>query len=72
MLYRAVERTEIRQAALATLGQEALAGMAYEELAQMAAELSARVMDVPFVEVLELEPDRRELCSWPAWAGVRG
>jgi signal transduction histidine kinase len=61
LLYGAVERTEIRQAALATLGQRALAGIAYDELAQMAADSLARVMEVPMVEVLELEPDRREL-----------
>lgn len=61
MLYRAVERTEVRQAALAGLGQEALAGLGYEELAQNAADALARVMEVPMVEVLELEPDRREL-----------
>jgi PAS domain S-box-containing protein len=61
LLYRAVERTEIRQAALATLGQEALAGVPYDQLTQMAAESLAGVMDVPFVEVLELKPDRREL-----------
>jgi PAS domain S-box-containing protein len=61
LLYQAVERTEIRQATLATLGQRALAGMGYDELAQMAAESLARVMEVPMVEVLELEPDRREL-----------
>jgi signal transduction histidine kinase len=61
LLYRAVERTEIRQATLATLGQEALAGMDHDELSQMAAESLARVMEVPMVEVLMLEPDRREL-----------
>lgn len=61
LLYRAVQRTEIRQASLATLGQEALGGMPYTLLAQKAAEALARVMDVPFVEVLELEPERREL-----------
>jgi PAS domain S-box-containing protein len=61
LLYQAVERTEIRQAALATLGQEALAGLGYLELAQKAAEALAQVMDVPMVEVLELEPDRRAL-----------
>jgi len=61
LLYRAVERTEVRQAALATLGQEALAGVPYDELTQMAADSLASVMDVPFVEVLELKPDRREL-----------
>ncbi len=61
LLYRAVERTEIRQATLATLGQEALAGLDYDKLAQMSAESLARVMDVPFVEVLALEPNRREL-----------
>ena len=69
LLYRAVERTEIRQAALAELGQQALAGMDYEQLAQMSAEALARVMDVPFVEVLELVPDRRELllCAGVGW-----
>jgi PAS domain S-box-containing protein len=61
LLYRAVERTEIRQAALATLGQQALAGMSYGDLAQEAAERLAHVMDVPMVEVLELQRDRREL-----------
>ena len=61
LLYRAVQRTEVRQAALAMLGQEALGGLPYIELAQNAAEAIARVMDVPFVEVLELEPDRRQL-----------
>ena len=61
LLYRAVERAEVRQAALATLGQQALAWTGYHELAQMAAEALARVMDVPFVEVLDLNPDRREL-----------
>jgi len=61
LLYHAVERTEIRQATLATLGQQALKGIAYDELAQGAAEALARVMEVPFVEVLALEPDSREL-----------
>lgn len=61
LLYRAVERTEIRQAALATLGQQALGGMAYDDLAQQSADSLARVMEVPFVEVLALEPDHREL-----------
>ena len=61
LLYRAVERTEVRQAALATLGQHALEGVAYDDLAQQAAEFLARLMDVPFVEMLSLEPDRREL-----------
>jgi PAS domain S-box-containing protein len=61
LLYRAVERTEVRQAALATLGQHALEGVGYDDLAQEAAEFLARVMDVPFVETLALEPDRREL-----------
>jgi signal transduction histidine kinase len=61
LLYRAVERAEIRQAALATLGQQALVWMGYHELAQTAAESLARVMEVPFVEVLGLNPDRRDL-----------
>lgn len=61
LLYRAVQRTETRQAALAMLGQEALGGLPYVELAQNAAEAIARVMEVPFVEVLELQSDRREL-----------
>jgi PAS domain S-box-containing protein len=61
LLYRAVERAEVRQAALATLGQQALAWTGYHKLAQMAADSLARVMEVPFVEVLDLNPDRREL-----------
>lgn len=61
LLYRAVQRTETRQAALAMLGREALGGLPYAELAQNAAEAIARVMEVPFVEVLELEEDRRQL-----------
>jgi signal transduction histidine kinase len=61
LLYRVVQRAETRQAALATLGQKALGGMAYDELAQSAAIAVARVMDVPFVEVLDLSPESREL-----------
>ncbi len=61
LLYRAVQRGQVRQASLATLGQEALAGLAYPELTQRAADELARVMEVPFVEVLELMPDRSEL-----------
>jgi PAS domain S-box-containing protein len=61
LLYHSVERTEVRQAVLATLGQQALEGIAYDDLAQKAADALARVMEVPFVEVLALEPDRREL-----------
>ena len=61
LLYRAVKRAETRQAAVARLGQQALAGMGYDELAQSAAGLLADIMGVPFVEVLQLTPDRRKL-----------
>ena len=61
LLYRAVQRTQVRQASLATLGQEALGGMDFAQLAQHAAEELARVMAVPLVEVLELTADRSEL-----------
>jgi signal transduction histidine kinase len=61
LLYRAVERAERRQAALAALGQQALTGVEYTELAQSAAEALSEVMAVPFVEVLQLAPNRRQL-----------
>lgn len=61
LLYRAVQRAETREAALAELGQQALGGMPYDELSQAAAETLADVMGVPFGEVLRLRPDRREL-----------
>jgi PAS domain S-box-containing protein len=60
-LYRAVKRAETRQAALATLGQQALGGTSSDELMQAAAESIAQVMEVPFVEVLRMTPDRRTL-----------
>ena len=83
LLYRAVKRGETRQAAVATLGQDALSGAMYEDLAQSAAELLARILNVPFVEVLQLRPDNNLLLvagvgwtharsvttrSRPAWA----
>jgi signal transduction histidine kinase len=61
LLYHAVDRAETREAALATLGQQALTGVGYRELAQAASEALAEVMAVPFVEVLELVPNRRKL-----------
>ena len=57
LLYRAVKRGETRQAAVASLGQDALSGATYEDLAQSAAELLGRILNVPFVEVLQLRPD---------------
>jgi signal transduction histidine kinase len=61
LLYRGIKRAETRQAAVASLGQEALSGTRYEVLAQAAAEQLAVVMDVPFVEVLHLEPGKKQL-----------
>jgi PAS domain S-box-containing protein len=61
LLYRAVERAEKRQAAVATLGQKALTGLAIDELLASAAEVLAEVMAVPFVEVLEMTPDEQHL-----------
>jgi signal transduction histidine kinase len=61
LLYREVERAEERQTAVATLGQSALSGMAIDRLLGAAAELVAQVMEVPFVEVLEMEPDLQRL-----------
>ena len=61
LLYRAVKRGETRQAAIAALGQDALAGAPYEQLAQSAAEILARIMSVPFVEVLQPQPDNKLL-----------
>lgn len=61
MLYREVERAEQRQTAVATLGQEALSGLDIDKLLDSAAEVVARVMAVPFVEVLEMTPDEQRL-----------
>ena len=61
LLYRAVKRGETRQAAVAAIGQEALAGAGFDELAQSAAELLSQIMNVPFVEVLRLQPDKKLL-----------
>jgi signal transduction histidine kinase len=63
VLATAVERqqSDDRQATLAALGQSALLGVPYGELAQDAAARLARIMGVPFVEVLQLEPDRTVL-----------
>jgi signal transduction histidine kinase len=61
LLYRAVDRAETRQAAVAALGQNALAGTPIEELLTQAAQVLARVMAVPFVEVLEMMPRERRL-----------
>ncbi len=61
LLYRAVKRGETRQAAVAAIGQEALAGAGFDELAQSAAELLSQIMNVPFVEVLRLRPDKKLL-----------
>jgi PAS domain S-box-containing protein len=61
LLYRAVDRAETRQAAVAALGQNALAGTAIDELLTQAAEAMARVMAVPMVEVLEMMPSERRL-----------
>jgi len=61
LLYRAVERAETRQAAIARLGHEALSGVALDRLFASAAEQVAGIMHVPFVEVLELAEDRQRL-----------
>ena len=61
LLYRAVERAETRQAALAALGQQALGGAPLDQLMQSAADSLATVMGVPFVEVLQMTAGRREL-----------
>ena len=61
LLYRAVDRGATRQTAVAELGQMALTGAAFEELSQSAAEMLAQIMEVPFIEVLRLMPDRRRL-----------
>ncbi len=60
LLYRAVDRAETRQAAVAALGQNALAGTPIDELLTQAAQVLARVMAVPFVEVLEMMPERAQ------------
>ena len=61
LLYRAIKRAETRQAALAALGQNALAGAEYDDLAKSAARLLADIMSVPFAEVLQLQPGKRQL-----------
>ncbi len=61
LLYRAVERAERRQAAVARLGHDALSGLPLDELFRAAAEQLSRILEVPFVEVLELSADRRQL-----------
>jgi signal transduction histidine kinase len=61
LLYRAVDRAETRQAAVATLGQSALAGTSTDDLLIQVAQVLARVMAVPFVEVLEMLPDEKRL-----------
>jgi len=61
LLYREVERAEQRQAAVAILGQSALSGMDIDKLLGSAAERVADVMDVPYVEVLELMPEAHRL-----------
>jgi PAS domain S-box-containing protein len=68
LLYRAVKRAETRQAAIASLGQDALAGAPYEDLAQSAAEFVADIMTVPYVEVLQLRPDKKlRLAAGVGW-----
>jgi PAS domain S-box-containing protein len=61
LLFRAVERGERRQAAVAALGQRALAGAPVAELNQTAAELLADILEVPYTEILELSDDGRRL-----------
>lgn len=61
LLFHAIERGEQRQAAVAALGQRALAGAPLAELRQAAAELLAKIMEVPFTEILEVSGDRRRL-----------
>lgn len=61
LLYRAVKRGATRQAAIASLGQDALSGTRYVALAHSAAQLLSEIMSVPFVEVLQLRPDKKLL-----------
>jgi PAS domain S-box-containing protein len=61
MLYRAVERSQTRQAALATIGRLALSGVPQAELFDVAARELADTLGVPFTEILELMPTGRQL-----------
>jgi PAS domain S-box-containing protein len=61
MLYRALDRGERRQAALAQVGRSALGGVPVEELLQVAAERLSETLQTPFAKVLELMPGGRQL-----------
>ncbi len=69
LLYRAIERAERRQAAVAALGQRALAGARLKDLLNEAVELVAMTLDVPNAKVLELLPsgDRLRLVAGVGW-----
>lgn len=69
LLYRALERAEKRQAALAALGQRALEGGSPQELLDEAAELVTRTLEVPFAKVLEVpaEGERLRLVAGVGW-----
>ena len=72
LLYRAVERTEIRQAALATLGQRALAGINSDELAQMAAEAWQGSWRCLSSRSWPSSPIGASCCWLLVWAGRKG
>lgn len=69
LLFRALGRAERRQAAIAALGQRALTGDPLPEVMQYAAEIVAATLNVPFAEVLELQPDgtRLRLVAGVGW-----
>jgi GAF domain-containing protein len=73
LLYRAIERAERRQTAVAALGQRALVGGQLREVLSEAVELVARTLDVPYAKVLELMPggERLRLLAGVGWRGAR-
>ena len=71
LLYRAIERAERRQAAVAALGQRALEGGLPQDLLDEAVELVSRTLDVPFAKVLEVLPDDSDRLYLVAGVGWR-
>ncbi|HUG48135.1 MAG TPA: GAF domain-containing protein [Candidatus Limnocylindria bacterium] len=69
LLYRAIERAEKRQAALAELGQRALAGGPAQELLNEAVALVARTLEVPYAKILEVPAtgERLRLVAGVGW-----
>ncbi|MDQ3938017.1 MAG: GAF domain-containing protein [Chloroflexota bacterium] len=61
LLYRAKERAERRQAAVAALGQRALAAPSLKELLDEAVDLVAKTLDVPYAKILQLMPGGRRM-----------